>query len=81
VSQVRGFADQRLRKPDAPLDPANRRVSLIVQYLMKPEAANDAPVVAEGAKAPARKAPEGKSLDAKAANAKALGTVPPAKTP
>ena len=35
VSQVRGFADQRLRKPDAPLDPANRRISLIVQYLVK----------------------------------------------
>ncbi len=32
VTQVRGFADQRLRKPDDPLDPSNRRVSLIVQY-------------------------------------------------
>ena len=35
VTQVRGFADQRLRKPDAPLDPSNRRISLIVQYLEK----------------------------------------------
>jgi chemotaxis protein MotB len=35
VSQVRGFADQKLRKKDAPLDPANRRISLIVQYLEK----------------------------------------------
>lgn len=34
VTQVRGFADQRLRKPEAPLDPANRRISLIVQYLL-----------------------------------------------
>jgi chemotaxis protein MotB len=34
VTQVRGFADQRLRKPDAPLDPANRRISLIVQYII-----------------------------------------------
>ncbi len=33
VSQVRGFADQKLRKPDEPFDPSNRRVSLIVQYL------------------------------------------------
>jgi chemotaxis protein MotB len=33
VSQVRGFADQRLRNPVNPLDPSNRRVSLIVQYL------------------------------------------------
>ncbi len=35
ITQVRGFADQRLRKPDDPLDPANRRISLIVQYLDK----------------------------------------------
>jgi chemotaxis protein MotB len=35
ITQVRGFADQRLRKPDAPLDPANRRISLIVQYIFK----------------------------------------------
>ena len=35
VTQVRGFADMRLRKPDAPLDPANRRISLIVQYILK----------------------------------------------
>jgi chemotaxis protein MotB len=32
ITQVRGFADQRLLKPDAPLDPANRRISLIVLY-------------------------------------------------
>ena len=35
VTQVRGFADQRLRKRDNPLDPSNRRISLIVQYLEK----------------------------------------------
>src|SRR5579863_5700490 len=35
ITQVRGFADQRLRKPDAPLDPCNRRISLIVQYIQK----------------------------------------------
>jgi chemotaxis protein MotB len=35
VTQVRGFADQRLRKPDSPLDPANRRISIIVQYIAK----------------------------------------------
>jgi len=35
VTQVRGFADQRLRKPEAPLDPANRRISVIVQYIPK----------------------------------------------
>jgi chemotaxis protein MotB len=35
ITQVRGFASQRLRKTDAPLDPSNRRISLIVQYLKK----------------------------------------------
>jgi chemotaxis protein MotB len=44
VTQVRGFADQRLRKADAPLDPSNRRISLIVQYLERkpaPESKGD----------------------------------------
>jgi chemotaxis protein MotB len=35
VTQVRGFADQRLRKLDNPLDPSNRRISLIVQYIVR----------------------------------------------
>ena len=35
VVQVRGFADRDLRRADAPMDPANRRVSVIVQYLAK----------------------------------------------
>jgi chemotaxis protein MotB len=43
VTQVRGFADQRLRKPDAPLDPSNRRISLIVQYLPPSDDEEDAP--------------------------------------
>ncbi|HVM91867.1 MAG TPA: flagellar motor protein MotB [Terriglobales bacterium] len=33
VAQVRGFADQRLRMAKDPLDPSNRRISLIVQYV------------------------------------------------
>ena len=33
VAQVRGFADQKLRKPESPRDDSNRRVSVIVQYL------------------------------------------------
>lgn len=32
VTEVRGFASQRLRKPDDPTDPSNRRISVIVQY-------------------------------------------------
>lgn len=32
ISQVRGFANQRLRLPQNPEDPSNRRISVIVQY-------------------------------------------------
>jgi hypothetical protein len=31
ISQVRGFADQRLMKKDDPTNPANRRISIIVR--------------------------------------------------
>lgn len=46
ITQVRGFADQRLRKPDAPQDPLNRRISFIVEYLNKP--AEDTSEIPEG---------------------------------
>jgi chemotaxis protein MotB len=32
IAQVRGYADQKLRVPSNPLDPSNRRVSLIVEW-------------------------------------------------
>ena len=32
IVQVRGFADQNLRNPKDPLDPSNRRISVIVRY-------------------------------------------------
>ncbi len=48
VIQVRGFADQRLRKPDSPLDPSNRRISLIVQYTVKNTDEDDTKPSAEG---------------------------------
>jgi chemotaxis protein MotB len=35
VAQVRGYADQQLRKPGSPEDPSNRRISLIIQYIVK----------------------------------------------
>jgi chemotaxis protein MotB len=35
VSQVRGYADQKLRVPSDPLEPSNRRITLIIQYLVK----------------------------------------------
>jgi chemotaxis protein MotB len=38
VSEVRGYADQMLRTPGKPLDPSNRRISVIVQNLeQKPD--------------------------------------------
>ncbi len=38
VAQVRGFADQKLRKPLQPQDPSNRRITLIVQSVDAPPA-------------------------------------------
>jgi len=43
VTQVRGYADQKLRVPTNPLEPSNRRVSLIVQYIVKDEDEDDKP--------------------------------------
>jgi chemotaxis protein MotB len=48
VSQVRGYADQRLRKPKNPDDASNRRISLVVQYLAKPEPDDKQPVEKPG---------------------------------
>jgi len=33
VSEIRGYGDQRPRNPGNPLDPSNRRISVIVKYL------------------------------------------------
>ena len=53
VTQVRGYADQRLRKPDDPEDPSNRRISVIVHYLVKPSPEDDGlPVPKEDSAAP-----------------------------
>ena len=54
VTQVRGFADQRLRKPDTPQDPSNRRISLIVQYVSK-AASEEPPATGEQEKSEAGK--------------------------
>jgi chemotaxis protein MotB len=51
ITQVRGFADQRLRKPEDPLDSSNRRISLIVQYFVRnnePDAEDTKPTAAGG---------------------------------
>jgi chemotaxis protein MotB len=46
VSQVRGFADQRLRIPQDPLEPSNRRISIIVQYLTSEAGSSDSSLAA-----------------------------------
>jgi chemotaxis protein MotB len=47
IMRVRDFADQHLRRADAPLDLPNRRVSLIVQYLNKNKEDSDGPAAGE----------------------------------
>jgi chemotaxis protein MotB len=73
VADVRGFADQRLRKPEDPTSASNRRVSIVVKY----QAPNDPPVPAANASAakPGTPAPGGKNTEAPA---KTTGA--PAKT-
>jgi chemotaxis protein MotB len=41
VVQVRGYADEKLRKPDAPFDASNRRISVIVQYVVRQDDAEN----------------------------------------
>jgi chemotaxis protein MotB len=53
VKQIRGFADQRLLRPDAPEDASNRRISVIVRYLPAPTQPGDP-------SGPASSAPEGR---------------------
>jgi chemotaxis protein MotB len=59
ISQVRGYADQNLRVPANPLDPSNRRVSLIVQWVdaSSPAAAGGATPSAEDDKPSAHSVP------------------------
>jgi chemotaxis protein MotB len=59
VTQVRGFADQRLRKSDDALDPSNRRISLIVQYTEKqPAPLVTPPTASPGAAQLSQEAPQ-----------------------
>ena len=50
IAQVRGFADRHLRNLKDPFDPANRRVSVIVQYADAPPAGAGKPGEAAGKK-------------------------------
>ena len=69
VSQVRGYAAQLLRVADDPLSPANRRISIVVQFLSAPEGTKGTEILSatgddekpgEGAKGEAKPSAEGK---------------------
>jgi chemotaxis protein MotB len=74
VSQVRGYADQRLRNLKDPLDPGNRRISVIVQY-METNADGSATPATPGA------APDAKSADTKGAETNSAETKSTETTP
>jgi chemotaxis protein MotB len=69
VSQVRGFADQRLRLPATPEDPSNRRISLIVQYVVQnnAEVAPGLAVGGLGTTSPSSSVPNGEGPAAQSA--------------
>ncbi len=46
VTQVRGYADRKLRKPQNPEDASNRRISVLIQYL--PVVKDPAPIITAG---------------------------------
>jgi chemotaxis protein MotB len=67
VTQVRGFADQRLRNLKDPFDSSNRRISIIVQYLSSnADEANSADKDGKESE-PAKPSPEGASVETDAA--------------
>jgi chemotaxis protein MotB len=74
ITQVRGFADQRLLKPDAPLDPANRRISLIVLY--QQEAASAVSASAADSPATPTNAADAKTGDAASPDSNAKAVAP-----
>ena len=81
VSQVRGFADQRLRLPQQPEDPSNRRISVIVQYLENsgsldapPDALERLGVQTSPEQAPSGQTPTPTTVAAPASGAQSLST-------
>ena len=72
ISQVRGYADQLLRVKNDPMDPTNRRISLIVQWLQAPAT----PTAQEGQSGKTEQGAEtkeGSSKETASATAKSAG--------
>jgi chemotaxis protein MotB len=81
ISQVRGYADQQLRVPANPLDPSNRRISLIVQWVDQSDTqASTAPSPAQG-KSPGETAPAASQAAATPATLTAAPTPATPPTP
>jgi chemotaxis protein MotB len=85
ISQVRGFADQRLHYPDRPFDPGNRRISLVVQNLENDSpgsklASEDAPGKSEGKHQPVPEAAKASALAATVATKPELPGSPGSET-
>lgn len=75
VSEVRGFADQKLRIPERPFDPANRRVSIVVKSL----SASRSPLREQGSQAGTMKLTNdaisgAKKVDSSSASSTATGS-------
>jgi chemotaxis protein MotB len=88
ISQVRGYADQLLRVKNDPMDPTNRRISLIVQWveLQAPPAVASGQAAKTGQEPKAQPGAPLKAADTKAAPTPAkplaaTATTPPAAKP
>jgi chemotaxis protein MotB len=71
IAQVRGFADRQLRNRADPDDPANRRISVIVQYLPAPSQLPILPVAQASSDERAHGKPSKQSAGRTASNCKA----------
>jgi chemotaxis protein MotB len=79
VADVRGYADQRLRKPEDPTSASNRRVSIVVKYRTPddapPKATAEKPMpVGEAKPGPGKPTPPPSTTPAKAAEAASKAT-------
>jgi chemotaxis protein MotB len=81
INQVRGYADEMLRVPNDPLDPSNRRISLLVQFLEAPAGTKGPETLdMEGGKKPEGKEGEGAEKGAEKGK-EAAPTPAPAEKP
>ena len=78
VADVRGYADQKLRKPDDPTSASNRRVSIVVKYRTPEDPSAPAP---DGKPSPVGETKPPAASSAKPGSPPAAAAVPATKTP